>query len=98
VNGNLVPDVAFLNDTLSLATELEITYELMASLEGDVGIARTIQNDTSDLSLDTELALLWLMNEYARLRSFWQFSLLGSDDASRRFDKHRIGVVLTLHY
>ncbi|WP_416898828.1 MAG: outer membrane beta-barrel protein [Minwuia sp.] len=98
VNNQLVPDVAFNTNSFKLATELEITYELLASAEFGIALADTIQNDTTQTSVDTELALLWLMNEYSRLRGFWEFSRLVSNDNNREFAKHRVGLALTLQY
>lgn len=98
VNNVNVPDVAFQTDTLKLAAELEVTYELLASAELALALADTIQNNTSQTNVDTELALLWLMNEYSRMRGFWQFETLTSNDANREFSTHRVGLVLTLQY
>lgn len=98
VNGNNVPDVAFLSDNLSLEAQLEVTYELLAAAKLDVSLASTSQNNTNQTGIDTELSLLWLMNEHARMRGFWQFNTLTSNDANREFSKHLVGVVLTLHY
>ncbi len=98
INGVNVPDTAFLTDSISLGAELEVTYELLASATAGLRLADTLENGTSDVGLDTELALLWLMNEHMRLRSFWKYSTLTSNDATREFGKHQLGVVLTLHY
>ncbi|WP_417515966.1 outer membrane beta-barrel protein [Minwuia sp.] len=98
VNGVNIPDVAFLTDEISLEAQLEVTFELLASAKLDIGLGDTLQNNTSQTSVDTELALLWLMNEHARLKGFWAWETLTSNDANREFGKHRVGVVLTLHY
>ncbi len=98
INGQNVPDVAFLTDTFSLGAQLEITYELLASNKIELKLAETLENGTSDVGLENELALLWLMNEHMRLRSFWKYSTLTSSDATREFGKHQLGLVLTLHY
>ena len=98
INGVNVPDVAFQTDTFKLATELEVTYEILASAELELAFADTIQNNTTQTSLGTELAVLWLMNEYSRLRGFWEFSRLTSNDANREFAKQRVGLALTLQY
>jgi len=98
VNNVNVPDVATVSDTLSLEAQLEVTYELLASAKMDLRLSDTFVNNTSDTGLNTELALLWLMNEHMRLRSFWKFASLGSNDATREFSKHQLGLVLTLHY
>lgn len=98
VNNVNVPDVAFLSDNLSLEAQLEVTYELLAAATIDLGLSSTTQNNTNQTSVGTELSLLWLMNEYSRLRGFWQFDTLTSNDANREFSKHLVGVVLTLHY
>jgi hypothetical protein len=98
VNNVNVPDVAFQTDAFSLEAQLEVTYELLASAKLDLNLASTTQNNTTQTGIDTELALLWLMNEHSRLRGFWQFDSLTSNDANREFSKHILGVVLTLHY
>ncbi|PJK29030.1 outer membrane beta-barrel protein [Minwuia thermotolerans] len=98
INNVNVPDVAALTDTLSLGAQLEVTYEILASAGIDLALADTLENGTSDTGVDTELALLWLMNEYMRMRGFWNYSLLSSNDANREFSKHVVGVTLTMHY
>lgn len=98
VNNVNVPDVAFQTDIFSLAAELEVTYEILASAEFELALADTIQNNTNQTNFDTELAVLWLMNEYARMRGFWQFETLTSNDANREFSTHRVGLTLTLQY
>ena len=98
VNGVNVSDVATISNELSLAAQLEVTYELLA--ENELGFRRseTVAGNTIDNVLANELSLLWLMNENMRLRGFWQFTLFSSNDANREFLRNRLGVVLTLHY
>lgn len=98
VNSVNVPDVAFLKDQVTAGVELEVMYDLLASADATYTHARTINGDTTDNVYETELALLWLMNEYSRLRGFWTFENFTSSAAAREFSKNQVGVVLTLQY
>ncbi|WP_281018294.1 MULTISPECIES: outer membrane beta-barrel protein [unclassified Minwuia] len=98
VNGVNVSDVATISNELSLAAQLEVTYELLAANELGFRRSETVAGNTIDNVLANELSLLWLMNENMRMRGFWQFTLFSSNDANREFLRNRLGVVLTLHY
>lgn len=98
INNVNVPDVATLTDNFSLGAQLEITYELLASAQAGLTLSDTLENGTSDTGVNTELSLLWLMNEYMRMRGFWDFSRLSSNDVTREFSKHQVGVTLSMQY
>ncbi|MEC9346957.1 MAG: outer membrane beta-barrel protein [Pseudomonadota bacterium] len=98
IGGTNVADVAFLTNAFTLGAQLEITYELLASMEAEYRKSSTIANDTQDDVFSNTVALLWLLNENMRVRSFWDFTYFSSNDVARRFLRNRLGVVLTLHY